>query len=155
MYQSEVSGTSKWPSIICLYLAQFTVSFILIHLPVACVEKPADSMLPSQPFFKVMLVISCNFLLADTELNIMADKFKYSFNQCIQSFVFCSQSFTGHIATSRLLLQFSLFCQTTIIITSSKTSHHRCFITEVLTFMISSNQSLYCFAAQVVGQQSL
>lgn len=99
---------SKLSSIICLYLAPFTVCLILTHLPVVCAEKPEDSMLLSQPFFKVVMVISCDCFLTDTELNIMTDKFKYSFNQCIQSCVFCSQSFSRLFAASRLLSWASL-----------------------------------------------
>lgn len=98
---------SKLSPIICLYLAPLVAPFILV-----CAEKPADTTLLSQPFFKVATVISCDCFLADTELNIMADKFKYSFNQCLKSFVFCSQSVTGLSAASRLLSWASLYCQT-------------------------------------------
>lgn len=75
------------PQFICLFPLSWHLfqSFVLKSLRTVCCCRSL-----------VMVVISCNFLLADTGLHIMADKFKYSFNQCIQSFGFCFQSFTGH-----------------------------------------------------------
>lgn len=132
---------SKRSLIICLYLAPFTVPFILRHLPVVCGEKPADSMLLSQPFFKVAMVISCDRFLADAELKIMADKFKYSCYHCMQSFVFCSQSFTGHFTASGCCHKPNTpdFCWSDYC-PSNKTCHNSCFISMVPTFTISSNQ---------------
>lgn len=100
LLQSKVFGTATQA---VLYNLPVFGSFILTCLPVVYAEKPAVSVLLSQPFFKAVMVISCDWFLAGEELNIMADKFKYSSNQCVQSFVLCSPSFTGFYAASSLL----------------------------------------------------
>ena len=56
---------SKLSPIICLYLAPLDAPFILV-----CAEKPADTTLLSQPFFKVVMVISGDCFLADARLTL-------------------------------------------------------------------------------------